>query len=259
MKKFLGLFLIYLIFSASCQAKDLRFVQVTDTRFSKNSENQILEKVVKDINKQHDVQFVIFTGDNINKPDKNDLIAFLDEAKKLNCPFYIVIGDHDVNKHKNLSKIEYIKTVKKHVRKYEPKSPNYTFEKDGVVFITADGSKDVIPGTTGYYKEDVLKWLDSEMSLYPDKNVIIFQHFPIVPPAEKETYYTFKPESYMKILANHRNVKAVIAGHFGVNKEETVNGVTHISTAPAPYYRIIDILDCETSNPTIWAQLKEVK
>ena len=41
MKKFLGLFLIYLIFSASCQAKDLRFVQVTDTRFSKNSENQL--------------------------------------------------------------------------------------------------------------------------------------------------------------------------------------------------------------------------
>ena len=111
----------------------------------------------------------------------------------------------------------------------------------------------------GYFKEDVLTWLDSELSLYPDNNVIILQHFPVVPPEEKETYYTYKPENYLKVIAKHSNVRAVIAGHFGVNKEETVNGVLHISTAPAPYYRIIDILDADTKNPTIWAQLKEVK
>lgn len=63
----------------------------------------------------------------------------------------------------------------------------------------------------------------------------------------------------MKVLAKHKNVKAVIAGHFGVNNEQKVNGILHISTAPAPFYRIIDIMDYETPNPTIWAQLKEVK
>lgn len=259
MKKILSVFLVYLLSASISFAKDLRFVQVTDVRFSEKSENNILKKIVDDINKQKDVEFVVFTGDNINKPDKKELSAFLSEAKKLNCPFYLVIGDRDVNKHKDLSKKEYIKTIKKEVRRYRPETPSYTFEKDGVVFIVADGSKDVIPGTMGYFKEDVLSWMDSELSLYPDNNVIILQHFPVIPPAEKETYYTFKPENYLKVIAKHSNVKAVIAGHFGVNKEETVNGVLHISTAPAPYYRIIDILDSETKNPTIWAQLKEVE
>lgn len=259
MKKFLGLLITGLIFSSTAFADDFRFAQVTDVRFSQNSESTALDDVIKDINKQKGIEFVVFTGDNINKPQKDDLIAFLDKAKKLDCPFYIVLGDKDVNKHKDLGKAEYYKTVRKHIRKYEHEKPNYVFEKKGIVFMVADGSKEVIPSPTGYYKEDVLTWLDNELALYPDKNVIILQHFPIVPPAQKETYYTFKPENYLKILAKHKNVKAVIAGHFGVNNEQTVNGIVHISTAPAPFYRIIDILDCETDNPTIWAQLKEVK
>ena len=62
----------------------------------------------------------------------------------------------------------------------------------------------------------------------------------------------------MKLLAAHKNVKAVISGHFGVNKEEKVKGIMHISTAPLPEYRIIDIMDYDTPNPTIWAELKHL-
>lgn len=258
MKKILGLLLTSLLLSSSVMADDFRFVQVSDVKFSQNAENSILDNVIKDINKQKDVEFVVFTGDNINKPVKDDLIAFLEKAKKLKCPFYIVLGDKDVNKHKDLNKAEYIKTIRKNVRKYEPQKPNYVFEKKNLVFIVADGSKDVIPTPTGYYKEEVLNWLDAQLELYPNKNVVILQHFPIIPPAQKETYYTYKPEAYLKILAKHKNVKAVIAGHFGVNNEQTVNGILHVATGAAPYYRIIDVLDYETETPTIWAQLKEV-
>lgn len=256
MKKYL---LISLLFASQVMAADMRFVQVSDVRFSKDNNSSVLEKVVEDINKQKDVEFVVFTGDNINKPVKSDLEAFLTEAKKLNCPFYMVIGDHDVNKHKDLSKQEYIKTIKKQVRKYKFEKPNYTFEKNGIVFIVADGAKDVIPGTNGFFKEDTLKWLEDELNLYPYQNVIIFQHFPLIPPSNKEAYYTFKPENYLKIVSEHKNIKAIITGHFGVNNEQNADGVAHISTAPAPYYRIIDIMDYETQNPTIWAELKEVK
>lgn len=259
MKKIISLFCVYFMLISAVCAKDLRFVQISDVKFSQKAENNTLIKVINDVNKQKNVEFVVFTGDNINKPDKNDLKAFLSEAKKLKCPFYVVIGDHDVSKHKDLGKKEYIEIIKKEVRRYKPETPNYTFEKDGVIFVVADGSKDVIPGTMGYFKEDVLLWLDSELALYPDNNIIILQHFPIIPPAEKETYYTYKPENYLKVVSKYNNVKAIIAGHFGVNKEETVNGVLHISTAPAPFYRIIDILDADTKNPTIWAQLKEVR
>ena len=260
MKKIFGLFITFLILTLTSNAKDMRFVQVSDVRFnSADDENNQLERVINDINKQDGVEFVIFTGDSINKPDKKDLEGFLSEAKKLKAPFYIVIGDKDVNKHKDMSKKEFISIVKKQVRKYKPQTPDYVFEYNDFIFITVDGSKDIIPGTNGFYKESVLSWLEEQLNLYSDKNVIIFQHFPLIPPSNREAYYTFKPEKYLELLSRHKNVKAVISGHFGANSEKTVNGIVHISTAGLPYYRIIDIMDYETQNPVIWAELKEMK
>ena len=151
-----------------------------------------------------------------------------------------------------------MKILKKNIRKYKPESPNYIFEQDGLVFALVDGSKEVIPGTNGYYKEDVLNWLDNELAAYPDNHVIIFQHFPIIPPVEKESYYTFKPEKYIEVLAKYKNVIAIIAGHFDVNSEKNVYGIKHITTASS-HYRIIDVLDYDTQTPIIWAQLKQVE
>ena len=241
------------------EAKDVRFVQVSDVRFSDTENSQILDKIIKDINRQKDVEFVVFTGDNIEKPSSTLLEGFLNEIKKLKYPYYIVIGDKEVNKHKNLSKVEYTKILKKNIRKYQPELPYYTFEKSGVIFIVMDGAKDVIPSTNGYYKDSILEWLSDELNKYPGKNVIILQHFPIVAPVERETYYTFKPEKYLQIIAEHKNVKAIFAGHFGVNSEQKIGNIEHITTSGMPYYRIIDIIDSDTDNPTIWAQLKKVE
>lgn len=258
MKRILSLFLTLLFFISAVQAKDLRFAQISDVRYSQEN-SAPLQAIIKDINKQKNVEFTVFTGDNINKPSPAELESFLKEAKKLKTPFYIILGDKEVNKLKHMSKAEYIDIIKKNVRSYKPEKPNYTFEKEKVIFIAADGSKDVIPSPNGYYKDDVLEFLDTELSKYPEHNVIILQHFPIIPPSNKESHYTFKPENYLAVLSKHKNVKAIISGHFGVNSEKTHNGIVHITTAGAPYYRIIDILDCDSANPTIWAQLNQAK
>ena len=258
MKKFLILFLVFILSVSVVFAKDMRFVQVTDIKFS--GENvQMLEDFIEQINRQKDIEFVIFNGDNIAKPDKVELDKFLEKIKKLNKPFYIVLGEKDVNKYKHLGKEDYLKTIKKQFKKYKPENSNYVFEVDKFVFIVVDGSKEVIPSTNGYYKEDTLSWLENQLDLYLDRNVIIFQHFPLIPPSEKETYYTFKPEKYLEILSKHSNVKAIISGHFGVNKEVTFNGISHISTAGLPFYRVVDILNYESQNPIVWAELREVK
>lgn len=259
MKKLFALFLTSLILSSNVFAKDMRFVQVTDVRYSHASKNQILSKMINNINDEKDVEFVVFTGDNIERPKEADLVGFLKEVKKLNCPFYLVLGDKELNKRKSMGKTDYYKIIKKNYRKYKYLSPNYTFEKNGVVFIVVDGAKEVIPSSSGYYKDDTISWLDSELKKNTEKNVFIFQHFPIIPPAKRESYYTYKAENYLSMLMQHKNVKSIIAGHFGVNKEQKVNNVVHISTAPAPCYRVIDVLDYDTTNPTIWAQIKYSK
>ena len=259
MKKIFSLFLVYILFCTTVFAKDIRFVQIDGARYSKEHNSETLKNVINNVNKQKDVDFVVFTGDNIDRPNPEILRNFLSEIKKLHKPVYIVIGDKDVNKHKDLSKKDYQKLVRKKIPNIKAKETNYVFEKKGVVFLVVDGAKDVIPGTNGYYKDDVAEWVDANLGLYNNKNVIILQHFPLIPPEENENYVTFKPQKYIDIIQKHNNVKAVVSGHFGVNKEEAVNGTIHISTASAPCYRIIDILDCTSENPTIWAEVVEVK
>ena len=135
--------------------------------------------------------------------------------------------------------------------------PNYVIEKKDIVFIVVDGSKEVIPSSIGYYRAETLEWLQNQLSYYCDKNIVIFQHFPQNAPLNKESRFTFKPDEYLEMLKNYNNVKAIFAGNFNVNSEKEVDGILHFSTANAPQYRIVDIMDYETEKPIFWSVIKE--
>ena len=260
MRKFLILFFAILFSSAIVFADDLKFAQVDGVFLNSLDELSInsMRNLVQDINKQKDIKFVVFSGNNIYKPEKQNLKVFLKQANKLNCPYYVVLGQKDVNKRKHFGKADYTKLLnKKNPAQKKFKQPNFVFEKNGVVFIVADGSKEVLPMSNGYYRPEVLQWINDTLDKYRNKNVVILQHYPVVPPAAKEDYYTIKADDYMKVISAHKNVKAVISGHFNVNKEQEVNGVMHISTSNAPKYRIIEITDCNSQNPTFWSTIKE--
>ncbi|MBR6126357.1 metallophosphoesterase, partial [bacterium] len=144
MKKLFGLFLALMLFIPSVLAKDLRFVQITDVKYDASANNEKLKTAISEVNKQKDVEFIVFTGDNIARPTQKNMKGFISEAKKLKKPFYVVIGDRDVNKRKDFGKKEFTKYVHRHVRGYKAKTPNYIFEKGGGVFMVADGAKEVI-------------------------------------------------------------------------------------------------------------------
>ncbi len=256
MKKIFAIVILFFVSSFTfVLADDMRFIQVDNLLYSSKNESskKMFAKMIDDINKQKNVEFIVFSGNNIAKPDKEILASFLKEAKKLNRPYYVILGNKDVNKSKDLSKKDYMKFVSKKNRAHKRLSePNYVFIKKGLVFIVVDGSKDVIPTSMGYYRAETLDWLEEQLNKYADKKAVILQHFPLVPPAQKESRYTFKADEYLELLKNHNNVLAVISGHFGVNKEVEVDNILHISTPAAPKYKIIDILDYKTEKPTFW-------
>ena len=259
MRKFLITALTLLFSLSGVFASNMRFIQVDGVMLdSSNSESvQTFSDTLTKIKKEKDVSFVVFTGNNISKPSKENLTKFLKMANKLNVPYYVVLGQKDVNKQKHFGKAEYIKLVrKKNFSQKRDKQPYYVFTKHNFIFIVADGSKEVIPTTNGYYKSDVTTWIDNKLTQYNDKNIVIFQHYPLIPPSKKESYYTFKADEYLEMLSGHKNVKAIFAGHFGVNNEQEVNGIIHFATENAPAYRVVDIIDSDTENPTFWSSIK---
>ena len=257
MKKFLLTFFALILTTISSCAKDMRFVQVDGALYSSANQEQF-KTLINKINNEKNVEFVVFTGDNIAKPNQKYLEEFIKLSKDLKSPFYIVLGNKDLNKQKNLGKKEYMEILGQNLKFYRKiDSPNYLFEKNKWIFITVDGAKEIIPTSGGYYKTETLDWLSNKLNFYREKNVILLQHFPIIPPAKKETKYTYKVEEYYRLLSNFKNVKAVISGNFNTNNEQNINNILHISTANAPQYRIIDIIDYETESPTIWTTIKD--
>lgn len=272
MKKFLALFVFIisiLLIAPQAFAENIKFIQVTDVHLAKNSEysQKVLKATVEDINKQQGVSFVVFTGDNINYAAKDDLRIFASIVKKLNVPYYVVIGNHDVYKAGGMSKIQYLDILRESNFKIRQRKPNFKWRKKGFEFLIVDGAKEVIPGPAGYFKKDTLKWLDKNLAKNRRRTVVIFQHYPIEYPDGAEgrlkTHKTYKSEDYKDIIDRHHNVLAIISGHLHTNGENMRNGVYHISSpsllAMPHAYKVIDIVTMKGFSPIIYTQLREVE
>ena len=272
MKKILLTFLALLFVQASVFAFDrsIKFIQVTDVHYNRTVQYQedLLKSLVRDINKQKDVSFVVFTGDNIDNPKPEDLAAFMKIIRKLHVPYYIVIGNHDVFKSANLSKERYTEIVREYNIFWPHRKWNYSFHKKGYTFLVVDGAKEVIPGPVGYYRKDTLAWVDKQISKNKRHPVIILQHYPILNSPEfgtarLKTHCTYQPEKYFEVLNKHDNVLAIVSGHFHMNAETMKDGVYHINTPSLlmdpPSYKIIDIVSKRGFSPIIYTQLKEIE
>lgn len=255
--------LTVLLLQCACFANAIKFVQVTDSHFRTNDEfrAEVLKNTVKSINKEKGISFVVFTGDNIDSPKAEYLPEFIKIINKLNVPYYLVIGNHDVFKNNGLSKEKYLEIVKDNNCLYMHTNPNYVFKKNGFVFIVADGAKEIIPGAAGYYREDTLKWLDKQLTKYKNEKVVILQHFPLVTTNHLKSHEVYQKEKYLDLLDKHDNVISVIAGHIHSNDEVMRNGVYHI-TSPTLlnepyYYKVINVSTTKEFSPMIYTELKE--
>ncbi len=256
------LFLI-LFLALPSVADEIKFAQVADAHYDAQNTyaKTVLQNTIRDINKQRGINFVVFTGDNINRPDPKSLEEFVKLANKLDIPYYIVIGDHDVSRASGMDKTRYTDIIRRHNLSYKYRRHSYTFTKGRFVFITADGAKEIIPGPIGYYKEDTLDWLQKQLAKYKRRHVVILQHFPLAKNQSKSNA-THKAEEYLAILKKNTNVIAVVAGHTHRNDETMRDGVYHI-TSPSLIsepnsYKIIKIVTTKGFSPMIYTELREV-
>ncbi len=264
-KKIFFSLLSFLLLQCTVFANTIKFAQISDAHFVKNDKyrTEVLEQAIKDINKEKDIEFTVFSGDNIDSPHAEYLPEFIKIANKLNMPYYIIIGNHDVFRNNGLSKEQYLEIVKDYNVFYKYKKPNYVFKKNGFVFIVVDGAKEIIPGSNGYYKKDTLDWLEKQLNKYKKDPVVILQHFPLVAEPELKTHSVYQKEEYLKLLDKYNNVISIIAGHLHTNSEVMRNGVYHITTPTLlynpPYYKIITITTTKGFSPMIYTELKEIE
>ena len=83
MKKILASLIFLLTSSLITFGADMRFKQVDGLLY--NSQNQQeFDKLINKINQEKKVEFIVFTGNNIARPDSKELKNFLKNTKKYN-------------------------------------------------------------------------------------------------------------------------------------------------------------------------------
>ena len=242
---------------------ELKFAQVSDVHTSDapDTEYKVLSHskelfcdAIKTINNIKGLDFVIFTGDMVNLPDKNSYRDFFLNLTKLRYPSLLVLGNHDSAI--NNDSEEYLDKTTVHgvIRKYNPyqnyDNPYFAFSPNPnyrvIVLDTTVGMG--AKTSNGFLPDEQLAFLDNEIAQNQDKVILIFQHHPVIEPFKSNDHKLLNAGAYTEIFKKYEKVPiAVFAGHYHASKIVRKGNVIYVASPALVTYpnafRTVDITD----------------
>ena len=246
------------ISSQMCTAanNNLRFAQVSDIHFSSFEENtsykmlknssEILDDVILQLNSSGPYDFVVFTGDLINKPKESELDKVLVHIKKINYPWYAFNGNHDIAVGGTLTKTKFKKMLNAENRNMHGEKPYYAFTpKRGFRVICLDSIIDSRITTNGEISKEEMEWLREELDGHSKEVVIICTHVPIDEPFSSSDHKMKNEYEIKSLLKNYSNPIIVLQGHYHCAKARQSDNIVYI-TSPSLVtypnaYRVVNI------------------
>lgn len=248
-----------------------RFAHITDLHFTTRKQNRYptshvhIKRAVADLNNQ-DLDFVLFTGDMFHFPEdiEHEMPALQDALKGLNKPFYIALGNHDVEGDK-ISKRKKFVCNQVGDRGLCNGDPFYTFSPaPGIRFIVLDSTDvdgDSYHVWTGHISERQFKWLKEQLVKFRDESVFIAMHHPPVTPypfMDKLRFDTPDSHRLESLLKQFPNVQAMFAGHYHFGGRNTFANAELIlgpSLVEHPHpYRIVEVQHMEKGKGAVHYQ-----
>lgn len=259
MKKIVCLLVFVSIFIASTSfAKSITFAVLSDVHYAVNGEDRPMKmlatgkaltpEVLKQIDNDKDVDFVVFTGDlfvDPYYPERDALLKLLKDS--LHKPYFVLPGNHDRSTKAQREKGEKVFSLDEFVRAfqghpYKGKKSYWSADIDGLHLIGLDSTKDDTWGG-GIPKEQV-DWLKSDLRRRKKDFTIIFAHHTMIEfyPEHNlcKQFFFDNSEELLKILKENRQVKFVVGGHYHFPAAILRDGVHHfvipsITTYPCKY------------------------
>jgi len=255
------LFFIFVYFgvNALSYADTLKFAHVSDVHFSDKSvdtsykllshSKELLRDVVVQINQSPNIDFVIETGDLVDKPRKDFLEIAVNEMNRLKSPWYFAFGNHDAAIGTSFKKEKYFEYLKNHNKSMKNFDKfYYSFvPKKGYRVIILDASVDYKVTATGEITKEQLEWLDIELKNVQEKNELplIFLHHPLQEPFPSYNHRIVNTQEFKEILSHYTMPMAIFSGHYHATKIYKENNILHVSTPSLVTYpnafRIVSI------------------
>lgn len=208
---------------------NLRVAQVSDAHFSSFEENtsykflkkspELLDDVIFQINTSGPYDFVMFTGDLINKPKVSELEKFISHANNLVYPWYAIDGNHDISIDGPLTKQKFLSTLAANNDNMQQENIYYAFTpKKGFRVICLDSIIDYKLTSNGEISNEEFMWLTQELEEHAKDTVIVCSHVPIIEPFSSPNHKMINEYEVRKLLKSHKNPVIVLQGHYHTTK-----------------------------------------
>ncbi len=227
----LTLLIACVIGSQVCTAanNNLRVAQVSDAHFSSFEENtsykflkkspELLDDVIFQINTSGPYDFVMFTGDLVNKPKVSELEKFISHANNLVYPWYAIDGNHDISIDGPLTKRKFLETLAANNDNMQQEYIYYAFTpKKGFRVICLDSIIDYKLTSNGEISNEEFMWLTQELEKHAKDTVIVCSHVPIIEPFSSPNHKMQNEYEVRKLLKTHKNPVIVLQGHYHTTK-----------------------------------------
>lgn len=222
-------------------APGLKFVQITDNHFLADGTNTtfkmtaeapaLLDDAIEQTNIIPNLDFVIFTGDLIDKPFEKELRAVLPHLSKLNAPWYFAFGNHDVCVGGYLTKSLYLKMLRDSNKNFTFEKPYYSFvPKKGFKVIVLDSTIDKELSSQGFIYPEQVKWLDEELNKSQKDIVLIFMHVPVLEPFPSANHRMTNANEVRAVIEKYKNPIGVFMGHYHAAKITPKDNVLYVSS-----------------------------
>lgn len=196
-----------------------------------------LKNIVCDFNNR-DLDFCICLGDVITSiqdfdKDIKNIKAVSKDFQEFNMPHHIILGNHDLEA---MSKSDFYTAFGKEIN-----CTYYSFTKENSKFIVLDANylsdntnycKGNYNWTESYICEEQMIWLENELNLCNEKNIVIFAHQNLGIRMNSNAVDACVIKNYKevsKILEKYDKKITVIQGHYHNGDYQVINNVTYIT------------------------------
>lgn len=237
-------------------SRTMKFVQLSDIHYSLvrddtsykllSKTRPLLRDAIDQINNQKNIKFVMITGDGIDRPTKDSLYSLTDELNTLHYPWYYVLGNHDTSTDGYLTKTNFLKILQEKNPNYIFDSTYYTFKpQKGYRVIVLDGAKNKGISSHGILPQEQLCWLDEVLSKSKNDTVLIFIHFPLLPPYDSKNHEIINADEFKAVLKKYEMPIAIFSGHYHAAKITKRGNILHVSSPSLAGYpnafRIVEV------------------
>ena len=221
--------MIFHIQNNKAASEPLNLIQVTDSHLLKNPEHTFagispiasLRAILDCIQTQHDLNSydaIITTGDIAQEPAHETYQQYLDEISRLNCPHFLVPGNHD-------------EIPSESIQTQKIEEPTVILANTWCVILLNSQCHEQVHGE---FSADYLNTLSNLLTQYKNYHVLLAFHHHSIPvgSAWLDQHRLQNADAFFACIDQHKNVKVILSGHVHQEFDHQANGVRFLA-APA--------------------------